>query len=171
MVVILLSRSKRIGGYSSDSMSNKSALVIGGTGAVGKALLRDLLVNSKYKKITTVGRRDVILEENVPTDRLIQINVDFEDLERHREAFRGYDVVFCTLGTTRADAGGAAGFRKVDHDYVINSAKIIAEENKPISVGGLSPIHYLYCSVIVSIICCFVYLTVFSLIPYPVNAY
>lgn len=57
--------------------------------------------------------------------------------------------VFCCLGTTRAAAGSAAGFRKIDHDYVVNSAKIVAEEN-PGPSGELSPVHYLYCSSLVS---------------------
>lgn len=55
-------------------------------------------------------------------------------------------MVFCCLGTTRALAGGAAGFVKIDHDYVVDSAKIIAEENPAKLKGGLSPVHYLYCS-------------------------
>jgi hypothetical protein len=60
-----------------------------------------------------------------------------------------YRDVFCCLGTTRAAAGGAEPFRKIDHDYVVNSAKIIAEEN-PGTSGELSPVHYLYCSSAVS---------------------
>eukprot|EP00955_Chlamydomonas_euryale_P003705 39030-Chlamydomonas_euryale.AAC.1 len=35
-----------------------------------------------------------------------------------REAFAGADSVFCALGTTRGDAGSAAGFRRVDLEWV-----------------------------------------------------
>ena len=65
--------------------------------------------------------------------------------------YHNYRDVFCCLGTTRADAGSAEAFRKIDHDYVVNSAKMIAEEN-PGTEGGLSPVHFLYCSSAVSII-------------------
>lgn len=35
--------------------------------------------------------------------------VDFERLGEHAEAFRGHDVGFCCLGTTRAKAGAVSG--------------------------------------------------------------
>jgi hypothetical protein len=60
--------------------------------------------------------------------------------------------VFCCLGTTRADAGSAEKFIKIDQTYVLNSAKIIAEENKPADGSSkLSPVHFLYCSSAVSV--------------------
>ncbi|KAJ1347030.1 hypothetical protein KIN20_001968 [Parelaphostrongylus tenuis] len=40
-----------------------------------------------------------------------------------KKAFKGLDIGFCALGTTRAKAG-KDGFYKVDHDYVVNVAKI-----------------------------------------------
>jgi oxidoreductase len=49
------------------------------------------------------------------------------------------------LGTTRADAGSAEKFKKIDQEYVLQSAKIIAEENKDTS-SNQSPVHYVYCS-------------------------
>jgi hypothetical protein len=41
------------------------------TGAVGKALLRDVLVANTYKSVTAIGRRDVTLDESVPQDKLV----------------------------------------------------------------------------------------------------
>ncbi|RUS30310.1 hypothetical protein BC938DRAFT_479563 [Jimgerdemannia flammicorona] len=115
-------------------------------GAVGKALVRDLLKQGVYEKVVTVGRKEVKLDDNVPKDKLVQKIVDFENLEDYRAVFRGVDVVFSCLGTTLAQAGGAAPFVKIDHDYVVNSAKIIAEENPAKTQDELSPVHYLYCS-------------------------
>ena len=40
------------------------------------------------------------------------------------DAFRGMDVGFCTLGTTRRDAGGAAGFRIIDYEFAMHAATI-----------------------------------------------
>ncbi|NXL86508.1 HTAI2 Oxidoreductase, partial [Alectura lathami] len=52
-----------------------------------------------------------------------QVVVDFERLGEHADAFRGHDVGFCCLGTTRRKAG-AAGFVRVDRDYVAQAAEL-----------------------------------------------
>ncbi|CAO3693719.1 unnamed protein product [Umbelopsis ramanniana] len=127
------------------SEAGKKALILGATGAVGKSLLRELLLADTYKSVTTIGRREVKLDDSIPQSKLVQKTVDFNNLEASRTEMKGYEDVFCCLGTTRADAGSADAFKKIDHDYVVNSAKIIAEEN-PGTGGGLSPIHFLYCS-------------------------
>ena len=49
--------------------------------------------------------------------------VDFDKLSEFDDAFKGLDVVYCCLGTTRGKSG-AEGFRKVDYDYIVESAKI-----------------------------------------------
>ncbi|OZJ06249.1 hypothetical protein BZG36_00846 [Bifiguratus adelaidae] len=121
-----------------------SVLILGGTGAVGKTVVRQCL--ERNQDVTVVGRRPVELADENLSKNLIQKTINFEDLENHRADFKGYDVVFCCLGTTRADAGGAEQFKKIDHDYVVNTAKIIAEENPAEGEGKLSPVHYLYCS-------------------------
>ena len=40
-------------------MFNK-AIVIGGTGATGRHLVKKLLINNNFKKITTIGRRPIL---------------------------------------------------------------------------------------------------------------
>ncbi|RUP45432.1 hypothetical protein BC936DRAFT_148192 [Jimgerdemannia flammicorona] len=126
--------------------TNMTALVLGGTGAVGMALVRQLLEREVYGHVVTIGRREVEFDGTVPTDRLTQKVINFENLEQHRDAFRGADVVFCCLGTTLAVAGSAAQFFRIDRDYVVQSARIIAQENPAKDEGRLSPVHYLYCS-------------------------
>ncbi|RUS20107.1 hypothetical protein BC937DRAFT_86339 [Endogone sp. FLAS-F59071] len=131
------------------STQKPAALVIGGTGAVGKALTRDLLRTGAFRRVTTAGRRPVVFEPGgeVPTDRLVQYVVDFENLHEYREAFRGHDVVFCALGTTRAAAGSVENFIQIEQDYVINIAAIVAEENpSQDDKQALSPVHFVYCS-------------------------
>ncbi|SAM02330.1 hypothetical protein [Absidia glauca] len=125
----------------------KTALVFGATGAVGKALLKDLLKNGSYAKVVSVGRRNVELDDTIPQDKLVQTTVDFENLEASRSAFRNVTDVYCCLGTTRKDAGSAENFKKIDQDYVVNSAKLIVEENPTEATGPTkSPVHFLYCS-------------------------
>ncbi|GBC04207.1 hypothetical protein RclHR1_05570008 [Rhizophagus clarus] len=120
--------------------AERSALFLGATGAVGKTLLVDLLKSGSYKTITTIGRRE--FEYTGPNkEALIQKVVSFDNLDDHKEAFAGsYDTVFCTLGTTKAEAGSAENFVKIDKDYVINAAKLIKQQNPSVDI------QFLYCS-------------------------
>lgn len=74
--------------------------------------------------------------------------VDFDHLENYKEIFQDIECGFCCLGTTRAASGAVKicsvfiflnkitcfvcfvlkeGFVKVDHDYVVNTAKVAHE--------------------------------------------
>ncbi|CAG8652052.1 5614_t:CDS:2 [Funneliformis mosseae] len=119
--------------------TGKNALIFGATGAVGKTLLKDLLNCEYFKSITSTGRREVAYD-GPNKESLIQKVIDFEKLDEHKDVFVGYDTVFCTLGTTKAQAGSAENFVKIDKDYVLNSAKLVKEQNPN------KEIHYLYCS-------------------------
>ncbi|KAI9492494.1 hypothetical protein BDB00DRAFT_828469 [Zychaea mexicana] len=137
----------------STEAGSRTALVLGATGAVGKQLLLDVLKNGNYSRVITLGRRPAPLDDSIPQQNLEQKTVDFDNLEASRAEFRNVNDVYCCLGTTRADAGSAEAFRRIDQTYVLNSAKIIAEENKPTTAAAaaaesstLSPVHFLYCS-------------------------
>ncbi|KAI9364289.1 hypothetical protein BD770DRAFT_379684 [Pilaira anomala] len=121
---------------------DRTALIFGATGAVGKQVLIDALKNGKYAKVITAGRRPVQLDDTIPQNKLVQKTIDFENLEAHREVFRNINDVFCCLGTSLFEPNT----EKIEKTYVLNAAKIIAEENKPSDNNTLSPIHYLYCS-------------------------
>ncbi|KAI9309052.1 hypothetical protein BJ944DRAFT_236450 [Cunninghamella echinulata] len=108
---------------------NKTTLVLGATGAVGKALLKNVLKDSNYTTVFMMGRRAVELDASIPKEKLVQKIVKFEALEENRQDFRNINDVCCCLGTTRADAGSAENFLKIDQEYVINSARMIIEEN------------------------------------------
>ncbi|KAJ2785216.1 Oxidoreductase htatip2 [Coemansia javaensis] len=99
----------------------KSALVMGGTGEVGREVVKHLLVSGAFDRVTVVGRRPV--EYAGPhADRLEQKTVDYEDGAQLERDFGGHSHAFFCLGTTRAKSG-ADGFRKVDHDYALNAAR------------------------------------------------
>ena len=55
--------------------------------------------------------------------------IDFDDVERFTDAFKDADLAFVCLGTTRAKSG-ADGFVKVDHDYIVNTAKILKKHGR-----------------------------------------
>ncbi|KAG0048317.1 Protein fmp52, mitochondrial [Gryganskiella cystojenkinii] len=128
-----------------------SALILGGTGAVGKSVLRDALASNSFTKILTLGRRPVPLNDSFTnTSILEQKTVDFENVESSFSTATGSEtlpqVVFCSLATTRALAGSAAAFKKIDQQYVLDSARFIHEHAPKDPVTGLSKVHFLYCS-------------------------
>ncbi|PVU96432.1 hypothetical protein BB561_001162 [Smittium simulii] len=102
---------------------NASALVLGPTGEVGREVVRTLLASGAYSKVVVATRKEI--EYTGPnSSSLEQIKVDYENLDEHKTLFEGHDSCFCCLGTTRGKAGKEF-FYKVDHDYVMNSAKLL----------------------------------------------
>ncbi|KAG9086560.1 Protein fmp52, mitochondrial [Ceratobasidium sp. UAMH 11750] len=106
-------------------MPGQSALVVGATGATGRHVLRELLQNPHFARVGEFGRRSLADEHlgGVDTSKLERKIVDFESLNEKEWKDGRWDVVYITLGTTRAAAGSAENFEKIDRDYVINAAK------------------------------------------------
>ena len=113
---------------------NKTALVVGATGLIGKALVVELLAQSSIKKVITLTRR-ALSSETLGIDHSITIDparwqnhiVDFAQLERHKHLFDHVDVVFSCLGTTKKAAGSISKQRIVDVDYQYAVAKLAQE--------------------------------------------
>uniref|UniRef100_A0A8D2BD58 Protein HTATIP2 n=1 Tax=Sciurus vulgaris TaxID=55149 RepID=A0A8D2BD58_SCIVU len=103
-------------------MQNKSVLILGASGETGRVLLREILEQNLFSRVTLIGRRKLTFEEEAYKN-VNQEVVDFEKLEDYTSAFQGHDVGFCCLGTTRNKAG-AEGFVRVDRDYVLKSAEL-----------------------------------------------
>uniref|UniRef100_A0A8C9LEN8 Protein HTATIP2 n=1 Tax=Pavo cristatus TaxID=9049 RepID=A0A8C9LEN8_PAVCR len=79
-----------------------SCFVLGASGATGRELLRELCAQRPFSRVTVIGRRQLSLPEESGVAVAV---VDFERLGEHADAFRGHDVGFCCLGTTRSKAG------------------------------------------------------------------
>lgn len=103
-------------------MQNKSVFILGASGETGKVLLKEILGQNLFSKVTLIGRRKLTFEEEAYKN-VNQEVVDFEKLDEYASAFQGHDVGFCCLGTTRRKAG-AEGFVRVDRDYVLKSAEL-----------------------------------------------
>lgn len=113
-------------------MSRKSALLLGATGAVGKKLLAELLIRDEWYKIGEYGRRVTAAEDLPPGQRegrLEQKVIDFENIDAAGLKNGQWDVVFVTLGTTRAQAGSAEMFEKIDREYVVNACRAAKSED------------------------------------------
>ncbi len=101
----------------------KTALIAGATGLVGGELLKRLLADKQYTKITVLTRRKI----NVSDKKIHQLLVDFDALESHRRELFA-DRVFCCLGTTQEKAGSKRAFRQVDHDYPLKLAQLTHQQ-------------------------------------------
>lgn len=103
---------------------NKTALVLGATGLVGQALVRQLLVDPRYDAITLLVRKPLPSRMFVdPLKKLTPIVIDFT----HFQDYQGYfsvNHVYCCLGTTLKQAGSKSAFRKVDFEYVHVAAQL-----------------------------------------------
>jgi oxidoreductase len=72
----------------------------------------------------------IVRKEIQSTDqKLVQKVVNFDKLEEYKEVFKGHTAGFSCLGTTRADAGSAEMFIKIDHDYTFECARLLKELN------------------------------------------
>jgi uncharacterized protein YbjT (DUF2867 family) len=96
----------------------RTALIAGATGLVGKHCLERLLASDTYERVRVLVRRSV----GITHDKLEEIRVDFDNLESL--PMTSVDDVFITLGTTIKVAGSQSAFYKVDHDYVVATAKL-----------------------------------------------
>lgn len=92
-----------------------SVLLAGGSGLVGRELLRLLLADPSVAAVHALGRRELPLRDA----GLVQHRVDFAALP----ALPPVDEAFIALGTTIKVAGSRAAFRAVDFDAVLAVAK------------------------------------------------
>ena len=81
-------------------MKKKHALVLGASGSTGRELVKLLLENSNYYKVTIFLRREI----NIFHNKLSVQIIDFSKLREYKELVKG-DVLFSALGTTLKEAG------------------------------------------------------------------
>ena len=103
-------------------MKKLHALVLGATGATGRELVKLLLEDSKFEKVS-------IFLRNIPeirNDKLEIHKIDFNKINEYKDLIKG-DILFSALGTTKKDAGGKKEQYLVDYTYQYEFAKIASE--------------------------------------------
>ncbi|KAF0756024.1 hypothetical protein AaE_004787 [Aphanomyces astaci] len=121
-------------------MADYNAIVVGSTGSVGRELIKLLASSTRCKKVVAIARRPIDpstyatafpgLPETHAAKVLVHV-VDFDQLKIEDFAAHEADACFCCLGTTRADAGSADAFIKVDLHYVTKAAELSKEAGIP----------------------------------------
>lgn len=117
------------------------AVVAGATGLTGGHLLRQLLADDRYARVSALVR-----QPSLPTNRkLVECIVDFDALPALPKA----DDAFCCLGTTIKIAGSQKAFRHVDFDFVVNFARAAKQAGatqflviSALGANAKSPIFY-----------------------------
>ena len=96
----------------------KTAIIIGATGLVGSALVKELINNTEYKEIKLLHRRTT----GVKHEKVVEQIIDFEIPSSYQELVHG-DVLFSSLGTTIKKAGSQDAQYKIDFQYQYELAK------------------------------------------------
>jgi len=97
------------------------AIVAGASGLIGGLLLDFLMQNPVYKDIVLLVRKELPLNNR----KIKQVVVDFDRLETYEKEIRGH-AVFCCLGSTRKKTPDLDIYRKIDHDYPVQLARMAA---------------------------------------------
>lgn len=87
----------------------KTALILGATGLVGEACVKELLASFTYEKVIALTRK----KHEIHNHKYENIVVDFD--KAHDVVVKADDV-YCAIGTTIAKAGSQTAFRKVDFE-------------------------------------------------------
>lgn len=97
-------------------------MLVGATGLVGQAVLRQALADARVDRVVALTRRALPAHP-----RLLNPLVDFEQLPEDA-GWWAVDAVVCTLGTTIAKAGSQAAFYRVDHDHPLRVAQLALQQ-------------------------------------------
>ncbi len=98
---------------------DKTAILFGPTGAIGREVLHLLLADRRYEKVIAFSRR-VLPVEHPKLEVVLDSLSNLDDLS---DRIRGDDL-FCCLGTTSRKAGSREAFKKVDLEMPVALARI-----------------------------------------------
>jgi hypothetical protein len=104
-------------------------LVLGPTGMVGDAIVREALQDTRIASLAAVARRP--LRHTHPRLRQI-IREDFANFRPLEPVLASTDVVICALGLSWYQARNESHYRLITHDYVMACARVAAVANPAI---------------------------------------
>lgn len=103
-------------------MSNK-AVIAGASGLIGSKLLEILSQEPFYDEVLILVRKELPVRHK----KLVQLVINFDNLQEHAAAITGH-AVFCCLGSTKKKTPELTDYRKIDHDYPLQLAQL-AKQN------------------------------------------
>ena len=115
-------------------MKRLKAIVLGATGATGQELVKLLLNDPNFSKVSIFVRK----KPRIKHEKLTTYEIDFSRLNEYKGLING-DVIFSALGTTLSQAGSKTRQYLVDFNYQYEFAKI-GSENKVIHYSLVSSV-------------------------------
>ena len=98
------------------------ALVLGASGATGQEIVKLLLNDSHFTKVSIFVRRKIEIKH----EKLTIHQIDFSRLNECKNLVKG-DILFSALGTTKRDAGSKEKQFLVDYTYQYEFAKMASD--------------------------------------------
>jgi uncharacterized protein YbjT (DUF2867 family) len=117
------------------------ALVIGPTGVVGDAIVREGLEDRRITSLLAVSRRPLTHTHPRLDTAILD---DFSNFQPLRAELAKVEFVLCALGISWYQTTGEAQYRQITHDYVMACARVAAIANPAmhfcfVSGHGASP--------------------------------
>lgn len=120
----------------------KTVLIIGASGQVGQAMLQLALQDPDILRVVAPSRRPLPAHA-----KLENPTVDFDKLPQGALWWKA-DFALCALGTTLRQAKSKDGFYRVDHDYILATAKLAHQAGTPafglVSSLGANPLSRIF---------------------------
>ncbi len=106
-------------------MNESTAVVIGATGLIGTSLVKQLINDSTFSKITILVRN----WNDFSHPKLEVIPVNFNNVDELRKQLPMGNSIFCCIGTTQKKVkGDKEAYRKIDFDIPVNIAQLGMEK-------------------------------------------
>jgi uncharacterized protein YbjT (DUF2867 family) len=107
----------------------KTVILLGASGMVGQAILQRALASPEVGSVVAPSRRPLAAHP-----KLLNPLVDFAQLPLDAAWWQA-DVLVSALGSTRRQAGSAAAFSRIDHDQVLQAARLACAASTPVMVN------------------------------------
>lgn len=101
-------------------MSNKKALIVGGSSGIGAAIVKEL-VESGYEKVYIADRTEP--EEESSKTEFIRLNLVSDDVEALGQL--DVDTLFITAGIGRLDYFGTNSTTEIENSFKVNTLSVI----------------------------------------------
>lgn len=111
------------------SSLSKKAIIIGASGLIGNQLVRLLLSDTSFSKVTIFVRKALPISDL----KLQQIILNFKQLEQYCADFEG-SVLFLCIGTTRKKTPNLQDYRAIDYGITLRAANLAKE-------AGIEEVH------------------------------
>ena len=109
---------------------DRKSVVIGGTGATGRQLIKKMLNSDSWGKVTSIGRKPVLGGEKHSKLNDIVLN-SLQDMISIANEFKDHDIFFNCIGTTRSRAGSASRFIDIEVGISQQAAKLASRAQIP----------------------------------------